>query len=171
LAGGPRVRLVGAAVGGVLAVGNPPAFLQIGIGLFIVWSVLAHAPRAIRDWPFAIGALSSFLTMFFGATGVFVATFTKSLALGRHAHVATHAVLMTMQHGIKTVAFGLLGFAFGPWIGLTAAMIATGFLGTLTGRLVLNRMGDLHFRRALDIVLLVLAARLIYGGITGLLGG
>jgi uncharacterized membrane protein YfcA len=108
--------------------------------------------------------------MFFGATGVFVATLTKSLALGRHAHVAPHAARMTMQHGIKTVTFGLLGFAFGPWIGLTAAMIATGFLGTLAGRLVLNRMGDLHFRRALDVVLLGLAARLVYDGITDLRG-
>lgn len=163
--------LVGAAAGGAIAVNIPPAFVQIGVGLFIIWSVLAKAPRAIRDWPFAIGAISSFLTMFFGATGVFVATFTKSHGLGRHAHVATHAVLMTIQHAVKTVVFGLLGFAFAPWFGFAAAMIATGFFGTLVGRLVLNRMHDLHFRRALDIVLLLIAARLVYGGIMDLRAG
>ncbi len=162
--------LVGAATGGVLAVNIPPAFVQIGVGLFIVWSVLATPPRAIARWPFAIGVTSTFLTMFFGATGPFVATFTKSLALGRHAHVATHAVLMTVQHAVKTATFGLLGFAFGPWIGFTVAMIAAGFLGTLAGGLVLNRMADASFRRALDIVLLLIAARLVIGGIADLRG-
>lgn len=80
--------LIGASMGGLLAVGIPPALVQVGVGLFIVWSVLASPPRAIRNWPFAVGTVSSFLTMFFGATAPFVATFTKSLALGRHAHVA-----------------------------------------------------------------------------------
>jgi uncharacterized protein len=163
--------LIGAGIGGVLAVGIPPAFVQIGVGLFIIVSVLARPPRAIRDWPLAIGVASSFLTMFFGATGPFVATFTKSLALGRHAHVATHAVLMTVQHGVKTATFGVLGFAFGPWIGLTAAMILAGFAGTLAGGLVLTRMGDERFRRALDLVLLVIAAQLVLAGLADLRKG
>lgn len=156
---------IGAALGGVLVVRIPPPVVQISIGLFIVWSVLAKPPRAIRDWPFVIGLISSFLTMFFGATGVFVATFTKSLALGRHSHVATHAVLMTVQHGIKTATFGLLGFAFGPWIGLIAAMMMAGLAGTLAGGLVLNRLSDVRFRRVLDLVLLVIAVRLVIAGI------
>ena len=163
--------VIGAGAGGMVVVNIPPAFVQIGVGLFIIWSVLATAPRAIRDWPLAIGAVSSFLTMFFGATGVFVATFTKSLALDRHSHVATHAVLMTVQHGIKTATFGLLGFGFGPWLGFVIAMIAAGFLGTLAGRLVLDRMGDIRFRRALDLVLLVIAVRLVMGGVIDLRGG
>jgi uncharacterized protein len=163
--------VLGAGAGGMVAVGIPPALVQIGVGLFIVWSVLASPPRGLRDWPFAVGAFSSFLTMFFGATGPFVATFTRSHALGRHAHVGTHAVLMTVQHAIKTVAFGLLGFAFAPWLGFAAAMIAAGFAGTLAGRLVLNRLGDVRFRRALDVVLLVIAVRLIYGGAMALRSG
>ena len=162
--------VIGASVGGVLVIGIPPSMVQIGVGLFIIWSVLATPPRAIRDWPFGIGAASSFLTMFFGATGPFVATFTRSLALGRHAHVATHATLMTVQHGVKTAAFGLLGFAFGPWIGFIAAMTVTGFAGTMTGGLVLNRMGDARFKRALEIVLVLIALRLMVAGIGDLRG-
>lgn len=156
--------LIGAGAGGILVVGIPPAFVQMGVGLFILWSVLATPPRAVRDWPFAIGAASSFLTMFFGATGPFVATFTRSLDLDRHAHVATHAVLMTVQHGVKTATFGLLGFAFGPWIGLVAAMILAGAAGTLAGGLVLDRLGDSRFRRALEILLVLIALQLILAG-------
>ena len=163
--------VLGALLGGMVVVGLPPALVQLGVGLFIAWSVLGRAPGMVRDWPGTVGAVSSFLTMFFGATGTFVAAFTKSLALPRHAHVATHATLMTAQHGIKVAAFGALGFAYAPWVPFIAAMIASGFAGTLAGRLVLDRMDDRRFKRALDVVLLVLAARLIWGGAAGIARG
>ena len=160
--------LIGALAGGAVVVNLPVAFVQIGIGSFVLWSVLGTAPKGIRDWPFLIGTISSFLTMFFGATGLFVATFTKSQNLPRHAHVATHATLMTVQHGVKSLAFGVLGFAFSEWWGFVIVMIAAGFIGTMAGLRLLNRMDDRRFKRALDIVLLLLSVRLIYAGLSDL---
>ena len=156
--------VAGALAGGAIAVSLPPAWVQIGVGCFVIWSVLARPPRGLRDWPMLVGAVSSFLTMFFGATGLFVATFTKSQNLPRHSHVATHAALMTVQHGVKTAVFGLLGFAFLHWWAFIAVMIAAGFLGTLAGRLLLNRIDDRRFRIALDAVLILLSVRLIWAG-------
>jgi len=109
----------------------------------------------------AAGATTAFLTRFFGATGPFVAAWLKTLGLGREAHVATNAWAMTLQHGLKSLAFGVFGFAFGPWLGLIAAMAAAGFLGTLVGRRVLRGMTDERFARGLDLILTVLALRLI----------
>lgn len=163
--------LAGTGMGGGLVIGIPPSLVHVGVGSFIAWSVIGRPPKAIRRWPVTVGAASSFLTMFFGATGPFVATYTKSLGLGRHAHVATHATLMTVQHALKTVTFGLLGFTFADWLPFVLAMIAFGFAGTVAGRLVLIRMDDVRFRRALDLVLLLIALRLIVGGVMQLLGG
>lgn len=157
--------LVGAAAGAVVAVRIPPAAVQVGVGLFIAWSVLADPPAWLRRRALLTGALTTFLTMFFGATGPFVAVFVKGLGLGRHAHVATHAALMSVQHLLKTLAFGFLGFAFGAWAGMVAAMIAAGVAGTWAGRRVLDRLGDARFRRALDALLLVIAARLVWTGL------
>ncbi|MFV0294370.1 MAG: TSUP family transporter [Paracoccus sp. (in: a-proteobacteria)] len=103
--------VIGAVFGGSLAITLSPAWVQIGIGSFIIWSVLGRPPRGMHDWQFTIGIFSSFLTMFFGATGPFIATFTRSRNLPRHTHVGTHAALMILQHSIKTITFGLLGFA------------------------------------------------------------
>ena len=50
------------------------------------------------------------------------------------------------------------------------AMIVAGFLGTLAGRQVLVRMSDRGFKRALDIVLLLISARLIWQGTRALMG-
>lgn len=159
--------LVGAAIGGVVVVDLPPRYMQIGIGLFVIWSILAKPPKWLARSGWLAGGLSSFLTMFFGATGPFVATYVKSLNLPRHDHVATHAVFMTIQHGLKVIVFGLLGFAFSHWALLIAALIAAGFAGTYVGRLVLDRMTDHGFRKALNIVLVLISIRLIWTGLTG----
>ena len=156
--------VIGVALGAAVVINIPPALVQVGVGLFIIWSVLSKPPAWLNRWPALTGGISSFLTMFFGATGVFVATYTKSLSLGRHAHVATHASLMTVQHALKSPAFGLLGFAFSHWAGFCLAMIPAGLAGTWAGRLVLDRITDHRFRQALDAILLLIAARLVWAG-------
>jgi uncharacterized protein len=161
--------LAGVGLGGAVAVNLSPALVEAGVGLFVLWSVLATPPAWLGRWPIVSGAVSSVLTMFFGATGPFVATHVKALGLDRLGHVATHAALMTLQHGLKTLAFGFLGFAFGAWGWIIAGMVLTGLLGTLAGRSVLTRLTDARFRRALDILLVLIALRLVWSGASGLL--
>ena len=76
---------------------------------------------------------------------------------------------MTLQHALKVLAFGLLGFAFGPYLALIAAMIVSGFIGTVLGRQVLSKLGAAYFRPVLSAVLLLLAARLVWSGAVELL--
>ena len=160
--------VIGVSVGGAVAVELPPQFVQIGVGAFVIYTVMARAPRWFSRWPLFTGIISSFLTMFFGATGLFVASFTKSHTLPRHAHVATHATLMTVQHGLKVVVFGLLGFAYGEWIWVIGMMIAVGLIGTYAGRLVLNRLTDARFGVVLNILLVLISLRLIWQGVSTL---
>jgi uncharacterized membrane protein YfcA len=160
--------VAGIVVGASIAVAIPPAVIQIGVGLFLIWTVFARAPVWMRDWPFVTGTITSILSMAFGASGPFVATYVKSLQLDRHKHVATMASLLSLQHLLKSLAFGVLGFAFVDWAPFIAAMILCGLAGTWTGKRVLNRMSDRRFKQALDLILLLLAARLIWAGVTTL---
>lgn len=160
--------LIGAGLGGMVVVTLPPQWVQIGIGVFVIYTVLARAPRWFSRWPVITGLISSFLTMFFGATGLFVASFTKSHKLARHAHVATHAALMTVQHGLKVMVFGLLGFAFGVWAPVIVALVVVGLIGTFAGKLVLNRLSDHRFGMALNVLLVLISLRLIWTGVTTL---
>lgn len=156
--------LIGVTLGGLVVVDLPPSLIQIGVGGFVIWSVLLRPPKWLSATPWLTGIISSFLTMFFGATGVFVANFSKSLALDRRAHVATHACMMTLQHGLKVVGFAVLGFAFADWVWFILAMIAVGFLGTVVGRAVLFRITDRNFKKALDVILILISLRLIWSG-------
>ncbi|WP_284265606.1 sulfite exporter TauE/SafE family protein [Roseicyclus amphidinii] len=159
--------ILGAGLGGLVVVELPPAIIQVSVGLFVIWSVFSKPPKWLSRFPVLTGGISSFLTMFFGATGLFVAGYTKAQNLARHGHVATHAALMTVQHCLKVVVFGVLGFAFGQWLWVVVALSVAGLAGTFSGRLVLGRMSDAGFKRALDILLVLIALRLIWQALTG----
>ena len=108
--------------------------------------------------------------MFFGATGVFVAAVIKTMKLDRLTHIATHAACMSLQHGIKVLAFGLLGFAYGDYLPLIALMIASGLLGTFAGRHVLIRTPDERFHILLNGLLTLMALRLLWQGVSASFG-
>lgn len=160
--------LMGVGLGMLFFVQLDPSAIQIGVGLFILWSILMRPPAFMRRSAGIAGAISSFLTMFFGATGPFVAAFVKSLQLDKMGHTATHATLMTIQHTLKTIAFGFLGFAFSLWAGLVGLLILAGFAGTIIGRRVLMKVDEKRFRLVLNGILTLLAIRLIYAGTTEL---
>ncbi len=159
--------LLGAAIGGLTVVRLPPAVLNIGLACFILWSVWGPSVSAPGRFKVIItGVFSSFLTMFFGATGSFVSAMVKSMRLGRIEHVATHSACMVAQHTIKVFAFGLLGFHYGPYAGLVVAMVLSGFLGTVVGKHVLVKMNDQTFHRVISVILSLLALRLLYVGLS-----
>jgi uncharacterized membrane protein YfcA len=159
----------GVALGGLIVVQIPAPVLQIALAGFILWSTYGPPPTAFGHLAFtAAGALSSFLTMFFGATGPFVAGVLKSMRLGRMEHTASHAACMSIQHTLKVLTFGLLGFAYAPWLPLIVLMIASGFLGTVLGKRVLMRSADHRFHWILTVVLTLLALRLLWSGVSGL---
>ena len=148
----------------------PVRWLEILLALFILWSIVAprFATMAVAAPAYlAVGAATSFATMFLGATGPLLAIFIAPDRYGRDKTVATHAACMSFQHFIKVIAFGFLGFVLSEWLPLVLAMIASGLAGTRLGRGLLYRFPEDTFRRAFKIVLTLLALRLMYKAIAG----
>ncbi len=158
--------LLGAATGAAIAFHLPQAFLQIALACFILWSAWSKHPSypSGRTALAITGLISTFLTMFFGATGVFVAAALKTYGLQRLALISTHATFMVAQHGVKVIAFGLLGFAYGDYFLLIVLMIVGGIFGTWAGRLVLIKMSEIRFQRLMSGVLTLLAIHLLWKG-------
>ena len=69
---------------------------------------------------------------------------------------------MSLQHGIKIIIFGLLGFTFTPYILLIVFMIIFGMIGTWIGKYILNWMPEKFFSFGFNLVLVILAIGLIY---------
>jgi uncharacterized membrane protein YfcA len=162
---------VGALAGGAVVVSLPAAAIQAGVGGFVLWSLYLPMPGFGRLAMPVGGLVSSALTMFFGGTGPFVASLVKLLKPTRQEQVATHAALMTIQHALKVAVFGLFGFAFAGYLPLVAAMIAAGFAGTVAGGRILMRIEERTFQVAFTAILTVLALRLVWSGVAGLMAG
>ena len=163
--------LAGALIGGQLVVSLPEALLKALVGLFILFTVWGPKPRGgqpgNRWWLALVGFLATLLTMFVGATGPFVAAHLAARLAERRHYVATHAMAMVVQHGLKVLAFGLLGFAFAAWVPMMAAMVAAGFLGTLVGTKLLHALPEATFRTAFKWLLTALAVQLVAAALWG----
>ncbi|MCB1908752.1 MAG: sulfite exporter TauE/SafE family protein [Rhodocyclaceae bacterium] len=162
--------LAGALVGALVLVRLPPAVLYLCIAAFILY--LCWGPRlpkmALGPVGTALaGAVTTFVTLFAGATGPLVAAFVKQIHAERFRTVATFAAAMSCQHGLKAAVFQGAGFDLAPWLGLMVAMIAAGAAGTWVGLHLLERIDDRHFSRLFDIVLTLLALRLIWQALAG----
>ena len=91
--------------------------------------------------------------MFFGASGAIVAGMVKTMKLNPINHLATHSALMTIQHLIKVIIFGFIGFAYAEYFLLITAMIFSGFhRNSLIGKKVLVKFGQKYFKIVLKLL-------------------
>lgn len=160
--------LLGALVGGQLFVQLPTAWLDLALGVFILYATWGHWPTLHRGALWLSSTVISFLSMFVGATGPLVAAAMKSQIRDRQAHVATFSACMSLQHGLKVAMFGFLGFQFGPWLALLTAMVLAGLVGTWLGERWLARRSDQQFHRWLSWLLTAMALHLLWRAWSGL---
>lgn len=156
--------VVGVAIGAWLVTALPTRILLGALGIFIlimVWAPKPRIPGLERSGMILGGLISSVLTMFVGATGPFIQSVLLGFGLDRKQLVATHAVAMAIQHGLKVVAFGIIGFSFADWWPLLLAMIGSGFLGTLLGTALLERLPEKWFRVGIQALLTLIALDLL----------
>ncbi len=156
--------VIGAAIGGRVVVELPADILRIVLGAFILYSIWGPKLKTLTSSTSVValgGFLTTTLTMFVGATGPLVMSLLRSFPLSPSGLVGTMAACVGIQHCLKIVVFGVLGFAFAPWLPLIALMIGLGFLGTLFGRQVLLKIDPERFALVLKFVLTALALRLI----------
>jgi len=167
-----RIFLIGSILGVIagvmLIVQLPEGILEIVLGLFIMIVVWVKFPALKGATPPIIaigGAVTSFISMFVGATGPLVAIFLNKL-FSQHKHmVATHGATMVAQHGLKIAAFGFAGFAFGQWLPLVIAMVASGYLGVRVGTMIMNRLPEKTLKLLFKTVLTLVGLDLLRRGL------
>ncbi len=160
--------LVGAGIGAAIAVRLQSDIILIALGVFIIvttWVPIRHIAAMKTRGFAAIGAITTFLGMFLGATGPINAALLSNSFPERQKLVGSLAALMSVQHGFKVIGFAAVGFAFAPWLPLIALMIVSGFGGTLAGSKLLHSMPENGFRLAFRICLTLLSIGMIYRGV------
>ncbi len=156
--------VVGALIGGQLVVSLPGNILLPILGVFILYTVWGPKFKKItaNKFTYAVGGLLvTFATMFVGATGPLVMAFLPRDQLNAQQTSATHGMTMVIQHGLKIIIFSALGFQFFQWLIFLILMLIAGFVGAYFGRSLLKKMPEKIFKVGLNIVLTLLALRMI----------
>ncbi|MCA9582205.1 MAG: sulfite exporter TauE/SafE family protein [Myxococcales bacterium] len=161
--------LLGGTIGSQVVVTLPETLYRIVLAVFIL--VLTWMPKlkGAPALPFKfgwVGFVATFLGLFIGATGPFIAPFFVREPLGKVAVVATKAACQVTVHTMKIAVFGLLGFAFGEYAALLVAMSIASVGGNYVGKLLLGKVPEGAFRWVFKVVITALAARLLWQGLT-----
>jgi len=164
---------LGAFVGAFFVVQLPDVILKLVLGVFVIvitWVKIPGLGELSRAGLAVGSAVLAVLSMFFGATGPLLSSFFAHLIPDdRKALIATHAAGMTVQHALKVIVFAVAGFAFSAWLPFILLMVASGYLGTVYGTRLLDKLPEKSFRRWFKIGLTLLALDLLRQGVMGLL--
>ena len=156
--------LFGALAGAMLVTQLPTNLLKGILGLFIITIVWAKLPKLHNPGSTLIslgGLVTTFITMFVGATGPLVAVFMSKLFNEHRTMVATHGATMTVQHSLKVFAFGFAGFAFWQWLPLVGLIVISGFIGTKAGTFAMNKLPEKKLKLGFKIVMTLVAIDLL----------
>ena len=139
------------------------------LGVFILLATWKAAWLKLSHWhPAASGGVTTGLSLVLGATGPLVMSVMPKTKWERHTVVGTHGMAMTIQHGIKVIAFASLDvslIAYWPMLlGIGVATIA----GNLFGAKLLAHVPENLFKTLLDWILTLLAIRLFWQGLSAL---
>jgi len=156
--------LIGTLAGSRVVLKVPPEVLPLPLGVFIL--TMTWLPQIKKKLWFpgrflSLGFVQAFLTLFVGATGPLNMPFLIRAGLSRDQLVVTGAAFMTIVHLVKIITFGLLGFAFGPYLFLMLLMILAVISGSYAGTRLRHKVPEQLFLMTFKLLITVLAIRMI----------
>ena len=157
--------LVGAAVGSQFIVELDPVVFRWVLAIFILvmtWKPKLKGVGPFKGEFFILGVVTSFLSLFVGATGPLKAPFFLNKGFKKEEIVASKAGCQTLVHGFKLVTYFFLGFTLGDRWPLVSGMVVAVFAGSATGKLLLGRLPEKTFMWVFKGLITVLALRMIY---------
>ncbi|MDA8752747.1 sulfite exporter TauE/SafE family protein [Halieaceae bacterium] len=132
-----------------------------GLILLLTW-LPVPAPRGKGSGALlALGFYQTGLGMVAGATGPLGAAVLARYRADRDWLVVNTGMYMTINHLLRSLAFGLLGFVFIPWLGLIAGMVAASIAGSWAGTRVRRFLPQRNFQMAFKVLVSLLALRMI----------
>lgn len=151
-----------------------PDWLNITVGLFILISVLPirmkpkGEPR-LKTF-MILGGLSGFLGVFVGAVGPLVMPFFNRLKIERQGMLSTKSAGQTLLQLSKIIAFsGAGGVDFLQLKDHILILVLASLVGVGLSIPVSRKISDAKFDLILNVLLGLIAIKILYKGITGLL--
>ena len=139
--------------------------IKLLMGIFIL--LITYLPKSKKEITssFAnflpVGFVSGMIGIFFGAIGPFIAPFFVRKDVIKEELVATKATCQAITHIIKIPMFGFIGAnVLVHWNILLYLCVAV-IVGTIVGKNMLSKMSDKTFKKIFNVLLTIIALRII----------
>lgn len=136
-----------------------------GFVLYLLWGVTPKLRETSKLWRYMAGAVTTFLSMFVGASGPLVGSCLYVNNYEKLRYTATFSACMSVQHTFKAILYGFVGFSFWQWLPLVTVMIISGAFSTWLGLQLLHRISADKFKRIFRAILTLLALQLAWQGL------
>ncbi|WP_075593710.1 sulfite exporter TauE/SafE family protein [Pseudoalteromonas sp. PAB 2.2] len=160
--------IFGSLVASTIVTAIPLELMKIVVAAFVLYLLWGVTPK-IREtstlWRILAGLWTSFISMFVGASGPLVGSCLYVNNYNKLQFTATFSSCMTVQHTLKAILYGAVGFAFWQWLPLVMSMIMSGAIGTWLGLKLLHRISSDKFKQIFRLVLTLLSLQLAWQGI------
>ncbi len=156
--------LAGGWLGGEIYQSLDVRWLPAYIGAFILVFTWLPLPVVRGGGQLALALLGfcqTGLGMLAGATGPLGAAVLLKRNSGRDWLVVNTAVYMTLNHGLRVLAYFAIGFSFAPWWPLVAGMVIAGILGSWVGTRLRHLVPQRDFHKWFRLLVSLLAVRMI----------
>ncbi|WP_283182542.1 TSUP family transporter [Pseudomonas svalbardensis] len=137
--------LTGAFIG-YFFIGNfPEKYLSLILGIFILaitWTKIVSSLGFVLKNFAIVGFLQTFLSLFVAVTGLISQPILMKMNINKNEVIVTHAMQMSVLHGLKFAAFVIAGFAFMDYAELIIIMITASTIGSYLGGFLRDRISQ-----------------------------
>lgn len=136
---------LGSAVGYLFIGRIPDLYLSAALGVFILlctWTQLVKRLGKYATNFFSIAFVQTFLSLFVASVGLISQPVLIKQGLPKNRVIVTHAMQMSVLHGLKVAAFVAAGFPFLRYGSVALVMIAGSAIGTYAGGFCRDRIPE-----------------------------
>jgi len=137
--------ILGASTGYFFIGRVPDLYLSGVLGGFILlctWTGLVKKLGKLLTSFFSIAFIQTFLSLFVASVGLISQPVLIKQGLSKNRVIVTHAMQMSVLHGLKVFAFVVAGFPFLRYWQIAAAMIAASAVGSYFGGFFRDRIPE-----------------------------
>jgi uncharacterized membrane protein YfcA len=160
---------LGGAAGYFLIGRIPDLYLSAALGGFILlctWTDLVKRLGKRVTSFFSMALIQTFLSLFVASVGLISQPVLIKKGLAKNQVIVTHAMQMSVLHGLKVLVFVAAGFPFLRYWQLMAVMIAASAAGSYLGGCFRNRIPETIGLFALKAGITFFALKMIVAAVT-----
>ena len=165
LAGIPATLLVAPFAAGID--GNAVKLVLAGLILASLAPQAKTATLPARPAFMIAGFLNGTIGLFIGATGLFIGRLFFRPEWRKETVIGTLAMTQMLGHGLRVLAYGLVGFSALAAPQRLVPLCLAVILGTMLGKRLNGELSDQAFSRLFRVILVTLSAKLICDALRG----